>query len=75
MRKGGRSQQRKAGLHVIERCKQCVCAVSCRGSDIVRDEVIGKGSSAEVYKVVTASGVTLAVKRCVCNFDLDNIKG
>lgn len=32
----------------------------------MRDEVIGKGSSAEVYKVVTASGVTLAVKRCVC---------
>jgi hypothetical protein len=37
---------------------------TCRGSDIIRDEVIGKGSSAEVYKVITLGGTKLAVKRC-----------
>mmetsp|Transcript_18613 Transcript_18613/g.56177 ORF Transcript_18613/g.56177 Transcript_18613/m.56177 type:complete len:1043 (+) Transcript_18613:379-3507(+) len=36
---------------------------STKGADIIRDEVIGKGASAEVYKVVTSSGETLAVKR------------
>ena len=38
-------------------------ADTCRGSDIIRDEVIGKGSSAEVYKVITSGGTKLAVKR------------
>ena len=39
-------------------------AVECRAGDILRDEVIGKGASAEVYKVVMANGQTVAVKRC-----------
>ncbi len=42
------------------------CAVECRAGDILRDEVIGKGASAEVYKVVMANGQTVAVKRCAC---------
>lgn len=39
--------------------------MTVKGADIVRDEVIGKGTSGEVYKVVLAMGATIAVKRYV----------
>lgn len=38
--------------------------MECRAGDIIRDEVVGKGTSAEVYKLILSSGQTLAIKRC-----------
>ena len=52
----------------------CHCAVECRAGDIIRDEVVGKGTSAEVYKLILSSGQTLAIKRCdlSCNLIMFN---